>query len=103
MNDADVLMAVRRLVDREHPPRARNERSDTDPAGEHGELSAVEEQLDQRWDLLGERPARHRRRAGPGRCDSTLGPAGGALPAMHAARCPAGTGATASGPCGGPA
>jgi hypothetical protein len=65
MNDADVLMAIRRLVDREHPPRARNERSDTDPAGEHGELSAVEEQLDQRWDLLGERPARHRRRAGP--------------------------------------
>jgi hypothetical protein len=58
MTEKDILAKVSELVDREHQLRARTEAGELDAAEERRELQAVEEALDQCWDLLRQRRAR---------------------------------------------
>ncbi|HEY2694476.1 MAG TPA: DUF2630 family protein [Pseudonocardiaceae bacterium] len=58
MTDKDILAKVHELVDREHQLRAKTEAGELDAAEERRELKAVEEALDQCWDLLRQRRAR---------------------------------------------
>lgn len=58
MTEKDILARVHELVDREHQLRAKTEAGELDAAEERRELQAVEEALDQCWDLLRQRRAR---------------------------------------------
>ncbi|HEX3782816.1 MAG TPA: DUF2630 family protein [Pseudonocardiaceae bacterium] len=58
MQEKDILAKVNELVDREHQLRAKTEAGELDAATERQELKAVEEALDQCWDLLRQRRAR---------------------------------------------
>ena len=58
MQEKDILAKVRELVDQEHQLRAKTEAGELDAAEERKELKAVEEALDQCWDLLRQRRAR---------------------------------------------
>ncbi|WP_323959922.1 DUF2630 family protein [Arthrobacter sp. JZ12] len=61
MNDQDILARIQSLVEEEHELRGS---SSDDPAGSSNEdrqnrLRRVEEELDQCWDLLRQRRAKH--------------------------------------------
>ena len=58
MDDADILERVRALVDEEHRLRARVQDGSLSAGEEQTRLRAVEESLDQCWDLLRQRRAR---------------------------------------------
>jgi hypothetical protein len=58
MDDADILSQIRGLVESEHALRARLERGEMGQTDEQAQLQAVEQQLDQCWDLLRQRQAR---------------------------------------------
>jgi hypothetical protein len=58
MQEKDILAKVRELVDQEHQLRAKTEAGELDATEERKELKAVEEALDQCWDLLRQRRAR---------------------------------------------
>lgn len=58
MSDETIQQRIARLVEREHELRARRQDGSIDPATEHAELAAAEEELDQCWDLLRQRRAK---------------------------------------------
>jgi hypothetical protein len=58
MTEKDILARVHELVEREHSLRGQTEAGELDAAEERRELQAVEEALDQCWDLLRQRRAR---------------------------------------------
>jgi hypothetical protein len=58
MQEKDILAKVHELVDQEHQLRTKTEAGELDAAEERQELKAVEEALDQCWDLLRQRRAR---------------------------------------------
>ena len=58
MNEHDILVRVRSLVDEEHSLRDRVQSGELAPAQEQAELRRIEEALDQCWDLLRQRRAR---------------------------------------------
>ncbi|HET7310906.1 MAG TPA: DUF2630 family protein [Mycobacteriales bacterium] len=59
MDDREILAAVRALVDKEHALRSRMEAGGLDAAEEQQQLAELEHSLDQCWDLLRQRRARH--------------------------------------------
>lgn len=58
MNERDILGQIRALVDQEHELRSRSVAGEIDSAEEQARLRALEESLDQCWDLLRQRRAR---------------------------------------------
>ncbi|MBO0834743.1 MAG: DUF2630 family protein [Actinobacteria bacterium] len=58
MDDKDILRTIDDLITTEHDLRARLSAGELTSAQEHEQLRAVEEQLDQCWDLLRQRRAR---------------------------------------------
>ena len=58
MDERDVLGHIRELVDAEHTLRERLGRSELTTDEEHSQLTNLEQQLDQCWDLLRQRRAR---------------------------------------------
>ncbi|MBO0823614.1 MAG: DUF2630 family protein [Actinobacteria bacterium] len=58
MDDKDILRTIDDLITTEHDLRARLSAGELTTAQEHEQLRAVEEQLDQCWDLLRQRRAR---------------------------------------------
>lgn len=57
MDDATVLRRITELVDEEHQLRARRSAGEISSAEEQARLRALEESLDQCWDLLRRRRA----------------------------------------------
>jgi hypothetical protein len=58
MDDKEILTTIDDLIKTEHDLRARLAAGDLTSEQEHEQLRAVEEQLDQCWDLLRQRRAR---------------------------------------------
>jgi hypothetical protein len=58
MDDAEILERVKSLVDEEHRLRSQVADGTLSSSEEHERLRAVEESLDQCWDLLRQRRAR---------------------------------------------
>jgi hypothetical protein len=58
MDDKQILGTIDDLIKTEHDLRARLAAGELTSAEEHEQLRAVEEQLDQCWDLLRQRRAR---------------------------------------------
>ena len=58
MDDSSILTTVHQLVEEEHQLRTRLEAGEISKDEEHAKLTALEEQLDQCWDLLRQRRAR---------------------------------------------
>lgn len=58
MDDKQILTTIDDLINTEHDLRARLAAGDLTSEQEHEQLRAVEEQLDQCWDLLRQRRAR---------------------------------------------
>jgi Protein of unknown function (DUF2630) len=58
MQDNEILGHINDLVDEEHTLRERLQKGELTAGEEHQRLSALEEQLDQCWDLLRQRRAR---------------------------------------------
>jgi hypothetical protein len=58
MDDKDILGHIDELIKTEHELRERLATGDLSNDEEHAQLRAVEEQLDQCWDLLRQRRAR---------------------------------------------
>jgi hypothetical protein len=58
MDDKEIFHTIGDLIDTEHDLRARLAAGDLTSDQEHEQLRAVEEQLDQCWDLLRQRRAR---------------------------------------------
>ena len=58
MQDTDILATVRGLVDEEHRLREQAAQGEVDQETEQRRLAALEESLDQCWDLLRQRRAR---------------------------------------------
>jgi hypothetical protein len=58
MDDKEILTTIDDLIKTEHALRARLAAGDLTSEQEHEQLRAVEEQLDQCWDLLRQRRAR---------------------------------------------
>jgi hypothetical protein len=63
MNEADILAQIRTLMDSEHELRTKEQGGDESVAP--GQLKALEEALDQCWDLLRQRRARQEYRENP--------------------------------------
>jgi hypothetical protein len=59
MNEQQILEQVRSLVDQEHELRARVQQGQLAPDEEQEQLRRLERALDQCWDLLRQRRARH--------------------------------------------
>lgn len=59
VNEQQILEQVRSLVDQEHELRARVQEGELTPEDEHEQLRRLERALDQCWDLLRQRRARH--------------------------------------------
>ena len=59
MNEQQILDQVRSLVDQEHELRARVQQGQLAPDEEQEQLRRLERALDQCWDLLRQRRARH--------------------------------------------
>jgi hypothetical protein len=57
VTDEDIFSRMRTLVDEEHSLRERLAAGDISAAEEHERLRAMEESLDQCWDLLRQRRA----------------------------------------------
>jgi Protein of unknown function (DUF2630) len=58
MDDKQILTTIDDLINTEHDLRARLAAGELTSEQEHEQLRAVEEQLDQCWDLLRQRRAR---------------------------------------------
>jgi hypothetical protein len=58
MDDKEIFRTIGDLIDTEHDLRARLAAGELTSEQEHEQLRAVEEQLDQCWDLLRQRRAR---------------------------------------------
>jgi hypothetical protein len=58
MDDKEILSTIDDLIKTEHDLRSRLSAGELTSAQEHEQLRAVEEQLDQCWDLLRQRRAR---------------------------------------------
>ena len=58
MDDKEIFRTIGDLINTEHDLRARLAAGDLTNEQEHEQLRAVEEQLDQCWDLLRQRRAR---------------------------------------------
>ena len=58
MTEHDILGQVRALVDQEHELRAKRADGEIDQGQEQSQLKALEEALDQCWDLLRQRRAK---------------------------------------------
>jgi hypothetical protein len=58
VDDTSILDRIRRLVDEEHGLRSRRESGEIAEGEERRRLAALEESLDQCWDLLRQRRAR---------------------------------------------
>jgi Protein of unknown function (DUF2630) len=58
MDDKEILTTIDDLIKTEHDLRARLAGGELTSEQEHAQLRAVEEQLDQCWDLLRQRRAR---------------------------------------------
>jgi hypothetical protein len=58
MDEKDILGRVDQLIAEEHELRAKLARHEIDSTEEHERLTAVEQSLDQCWDLLRQRRAR---------------------------------------------
>ncbi len=58
MTEHDILGQVRSLVDQEHQLRAKRLSGEIDTQQEQTQLQALEEALDQCWDLLRQRRAK---------------------------------------------
>ncbi len=58
MDDKDILQRIDQLIQTEHDLRAKLADGKLSSHDEHAQLRAVEEQLDQCWDLLRQRRAR---------------------------------------------
>lgn len=58
MNDSDILASIRQMMENEHQLRALVERDQGDRGGELAQLGALQESLDQCWDLLRQRRAK---------------------------------------------
>jgi hypothetical protein len=58
MDEREIFEQIRTLVDREHELRERSVAGDIDSDEERTKLRALEESLDQCWDLLRQRRAR---------------------------------------------
>jgi hypothetical protein len=58
MDDKEILTTIDDLIKTEHDLRSRLSAGELTSAQEHEQLRAVEEQLDQCWDLLRQRRAR---------------------------------------------
>ncbi|MDQ3764695.1 MAG: DUF2630 family protein [Actinomycetota bacterium] len=56
--ERDVLGRIRELVEAEHKLRERFSRGELSSDEEHAQLTSLEQQLDQCWDLLRQRRAR---------------------------------------------
>lgn len=59
MTDQDILARIKQLVDDEHSLRAKATAGEIDPVAERQQLAELEVMLDQAWDLLRQRRARH--------------------------------------------
>jgi hypothetical protein len=57
VRDEDIMERVRHLVDEEHRLRARLQAGEISTQEEHERLQAMEQSLDQCWDLLRQRRA----------------------------------------------
>jgi hypothetical protein len=58
MDERDIFEQIRSLVDQEHDLRTRTVAGELDSAEEKARLRALEESLDQCWDLLRQRRAK---------------------------------------------
>jgi Rad3-related DNA helicase len=58
VDERDVLGRIRELVEAEHQLRERVGRGELSSDDEHTQLTSLEQQLDQCWDLLRQRRAR---------------------------------------------
>ncbi|MGU3432138.1 DUF2630 family protein [Actinomycetes bacterium M1A6_2h] len=58
MSEKDIHARIKDLIDQEHELRSKTEAGDLDPAEGKAQLTALEESLDQAWDLLRRRRAR---------------------------------------------
>jgi hypothetical protein len=70
VDDADILNRITRLVDEEQQLRTRSEAGTIEADEEHRRLVALEESLDQCWDLLRQRRARREFGQDPGAAKS---------------------------------
>ena len=59
MDDRQILNEIKRIVDREHQLRAEVEAGQLDSEIEQREMKGLDQALDQCWDLLRQRQARH--------------------------------------------
>jgi hypothetical protein len=66
MDDTEILSQIKELVAEEHDLRERLGRGELEATDEHTRLSALEESLDQCWDLLRQRRARRSAGDDPG-------------------------------------
>jgi hypothetical protein len=74
MQDNEILGRIHTLVDEEHTLRERLQDGELTETEEHRRLSALENELDQCWDLL--RRRRARRDVGENPDDATARPTG---------------------------
>ncbi len=74
VNEQQILEQVRSLVDQEHELRARVQDGELAPEEEQDQLRRLERALDQCWDLLRQRRARHD--AGQDADDAVVRPVG---------------------------
>ena len=74
MDDTEILSNIKDLVAEEHDLRERLGRGEVEAAEEHARLRALEESLDQCWDLLRQRRARRAAGEDPG--DASARPKG---------------------------
>jgi Protein of unknown function (DUF2630) len=58
VDERDILGRIRELVEAEHTLRDRFGRGELSSDEEHAQLTSLEQQLDQCWDLLRQRRAR---------------------------------------------
>jgi hypothetical protein len=59
MDEKDLLQQIQTLVDREHELRTESQSGHIRQAEQQAQLKQLEEALDQCWDLLRQRRARH--------------------------------------------
>ena len=74
MDDTEILSHIKELVTEEHDLRERLGRGELAAEAEHTRLRALEESLDQCWDLLRQRRARRAAGEDPG--GATVRPTG---------------------------
>lgn len=59
MSEHDIYSKIEQLVATEHKLREQNAAGEIDPTDEKAQLASIEHALDQCWDLLRQRRARH--------------------------------------------